>query len=43
MIKEEIMEENRAKYDEVKIYDKSTSIYVPKWIVNIEAKKQSIC
>jgi len=38
MVKEEIMEENRAKYDEVKIYDKSTSIYVPKWIVNIEAK-----
>ena len=38
MVKEEIIEEKEAKYDEIKIDDKIPSIYVPKWVINIEAK-----
>jgi hypothetical protein len=39
MVKEEIIEEKEAKYNEIKIGDDLLSpIYVPKWVINIEAK-----
>jgi hypothetical protein len=40
MIKEGIVDKNKAKYDEAEIHGKATSIYIPKWIVNIEAKNK---
>jgi hypothetical protein len=41
MVKEDVFEEKKAKYDDVEIYDKATSIYVSKWIINIEAANKT--
>ncbi len=38
MVKEEVIEETKVNYDDVQIIDKAfSSIYVPKWVINIES------
>jgi hypothetical protein len=38
MVKEEIVEEKKVKYDNVQIIDRASScVYVPKWVINIES------
>jgi RNA 3'-terminal phosphate cyclase len=38
MVKEEIVEEKKVKYENVQIIDRASScVYVPKWVINIES------
>jgi hypothetical protein len=38
IVKEEVVEEKRVKYENVQIIDRASSyIYVPKWVINIES------
>ena len=39
MAKEEVAEKTKVNYDDVQIIDKAfSSIYVPKWVINIESQ-----